>query len=453
MFSRTTTMPSLLSRRRLLVGAAAAGAGWGLAGSGLPGSGLFTPARAAQTTVTFAGWAFEPQVVEASLKRFAEQNADIKVDYTPLDLQLYNEKMIALFNAGSQPDAFYVRDTNLGAWVEAGWLQPIDGLPKLDALNQDIFPFNREALFYKGKQYGTPYYGDIFVYMYDKKLLAQAGVQKAPVTLDELKTVALEVKKAKIAEYPILKGYKTDVDGLSEFWSMVLASGGHLFNEALDPVYPQEDKTALAVLEWLIEAMHNWKIFDPRGMELDQTQGRDAFLSGQGVFTSNVGNAFPRANNPQFSKRAGDVQMTRFPGLKDVGKGPMGWTRLYCMSATTKQRDAAWRLLYFLGGKDSSGHYDTAKDWYLKFGVGYAFKSLDQDPDIVEAQKDAGYDLEVRAQQYGTAKSRENIGATWYADWDRFTQQQIQNALLRQIKPEAALAASAKKAQELKKSA
>ena len=47
-----------------------------------------------------------------------------------------------------------MRDTNLGAWVEAGWVQPIDGLPKLDELNKDIFPFNREALFYKGKQYG-----------------------------------------------------------------------------------------------------------------------------------------------------------------------------------------------------------------------------------------------------------------------------------------------------------
>lgn len=184
MISRTTILPSGLSRRSLLKSAAFAGAGLGLARSGVTSSGLAHSARAAEIAVTFAGWAFEPQVVEASLKRFMAQNPDLKVDYTPLDLQLYNEKMIALFNAGTEPDAFYVRDTNLGAWVEAGWLQPIDGLPRLDELNEDIFPFNREALFYKGKQYGTPYYGDIFVYMYDKKLLAKAGAQKAPVTLE-----------------------------------------------------------------------------------------------------------------------------------------------------------------------------------------------------------------------------------------------------------------------------
>lgn len=434
-----------ISRRQLLKTSA-------LASAALVGPSLLRSARAAETPVTFAGWAFEPQVVEANVKVFAQQNPDIKVNYTPLDLQLYNEKMVALFNARAQADAFYVRDSNLGAWVEAGWLQPIDGLPKLKELNDDIFPFNREALFYKGKQYGTPYYGDIYVYMFDKKTAAKAGVTTAPVTLDQLKAAALEVKKAGITPYPILKGYKTNVDGLSEFWSMVLTSGGRLFNEAMDPVFPNEDKTAVAVLEWMLDAMHTWQILDPKGLELDETQARDVFLSGQGVFTSNVGNVFPRANNPQHSKRAGDIAMIRFPGLKDdITKGPMGWTRLYGISADTKVRDAAWRLIYYMGGKDASGNYYTAKDWYLKYGVGYAFKSLDNDPDIIEAQRKAGYDRDVLKQQVATARARENISAPWYNEWDRFTQQQIQNTLLRRIKPQDAMMASANKARELKK--
>jgi multiple sugar transport system substrate-binding protein len=315
-----------------------------------------------------------------------------------------------------------------------------------------MFPFIREAMFYKGKQYGTPYYGDIYVYMYDKKALAQANIAKPPVTLGELKDAALEIKKAGAVQYPILKGFKTNVDGLSEFWSMVFASGGHLFNEALDPVYPNEDKTALGVLEWLVEAMHGWKIIDPRGLELDETQARDVYLSGQGIFTSNVGNVFPRVNNPQLSKRAGDVQMMRFPGLQDTGKGPMGWSRLYGISPDTKVKDAAFRLISYLGGKDAKGEYFSAKDWYLKYGIGYPFKSLDQDPDIQAAQKKTGYDLDVLRQQFGNSHARENITATWYSEWDRFTQQQIQSALLRQVKPAEALAASAKKAQDLKKS-
>jgi multiple sugar transport system substrate-binding protein len=437
-----------LSRRRFLTTSALAGTGMVLGGLG-----LMSPARAAETSVRFAGWAFEPQVVEQRLRQFMAENPDIKVNYSPLDMQLYSEKMIALFNAGSQPDAFYVRDTDLGAWVDAGWLQPIDGLPKLDELNREIFPFDRQALFYKGKQYGTPYYGDIYVYIYDRTALDKAGVKAAPVTLDQLKNAALEVKKAGIAQYPILKGYKTNVDGLSEFWSMVLASGGHLFNPAMDPVFPNEDKTALTVLQWMVDAMHSWQILDPRGLELDDTQVRDAFLSGQGVFTSNVGNVFPRSNNPQFSKRAGNIRMTRFPAVKDVGKGPMGWARLYGMSSQTKARDAAWRLMYFLGGKDAKGQFSSAQTWYLKYGVGYPFKPLDSDPQIEASQKQLGYEPAIIQQQMSNARTRENIGTTWYSEWDRFTQQQIQAVLMRQITPIVALTASAQKAQQLKKEA
>jgi multiple sugar transport system substrate-binding protein len=437
------------SRRDFLKTTALAGASLALGDFG-----LISSARAANAVqLQFSGWAFEPQVVEQRLQQFMAENPDIHVNYTPLDMQLYSEKMIALFNAGSQPDAFYVRDTDLGAWVDAGWLQPIDGLPKLAELNQQIYPFDREALFYKGKQYGTPYYGDIYVYVYDRAALDKAGVKDAPVTLDQLKNAALEVKKAGIAEYPILKGYKTNVDGLSEFWSMVFASGGHLFNPAMDPVFPNEDKTALAVLEWMLDAMRTWKILDPRGLELDDTQVRDTYLSGQGVFTSNVGNVFPRSNNPQYSKRAGNVRMTRFPGLKDVGQGPMGWARLYGMSSKTKVRDAAWRLMYFLGGEDAKGRFSSAETWYLKYGVGYPFKALDSDPLIQANQKKLGYEPQIFQQQMAHAHTRENIGTTWYSEWDRFTQQQVQQVLMQQIKPIDALNASARKAHQLKRDA
>ncbi len=442
--ARTNGSRISISRRSFLKGTA-------LSGLGLATLQMLRRAEAAQTTVRFAGWAFEPQVVEANVKRFMEQNPDIKIEYSPLDLNLYNEKMVALFNAGTQPDAYYVRDINLGAWVEAGWPQPIDGLPGLAELNKDIFPFNLEALKYKGKQYGTPYYGDIYVYMCDKKALQKAGVAKLPVTLDQLKQASLAVKKVGLAEYPILKGFKTNPDGLSEFWSMVFASGGNLFDEELNPVYPDKDKRALSILEWMVQAIHDWKIIDPRGVELDDAQARDAFLNGQGIFDSNVGNVLPRANNPQHSKRAGDIVPTRFPGLTDVGKGPMGWTRLYCLDAKTKVRDAAWGLIYYLGGKDKTGTYYTAKDWYVKYGVCYAFKSLDKDPDMIKAHREAGWDLETRSQQYGTARARQNITATWYNEWDRFTQQQIQNALVKKVSPRDALTASANKARDLKK--
>ena len=129
----------------------------------------------------------------------------------------------------------------------------------------------------------------------------------------------------------------------------------------------------------------------------------------------------------------------------------MGWTRLYCIDAKTKVKDAAWQVIAYMGGKDKTGVYYTAKDWYTKYGVGYPFMSLDKDADMIKVHKDAGWDLVVRSQQYASARARTNIKAPWYNDWDRFTQQQIQNALLKKASPRDALAASAKKAVDLRK--
>jgi len=151
----------------------------------------------------------------------------------------------------------------------------------------------------------------------------------------------------------------------------VFASGGRLFNETLDPIFPNEDKTAPACrVDAGCDA--HVQILDPKGLELDETQARDVFRADK-AYSRRRRQRLPRANNPQHSKRAGDIAMMRFPGFKDdVTKGPMGWTRLYCISAAPKVRDAAWRLIYYMGARTRRAIIH-AKDWYLKYGVGYAF--------------------------------------------------------------------------------
>jgi hypothetical protein len=62
------------------------------------------------------------------------------------------------------------------------------------------------------------------------------------------------------------------------------------------------------------------EILDPAGLELDETQARDTLVSGQGVFTSNVGNVFPRSNNPQH-------QQARRRHPHDALPGPQGRQR------------------------------------------------------------------------------------------------------------------------------
>jgi len=127
----------------------------------------------------------------------------------------------------------------------------------------------------------------------------------------------------------------------------------------------------------------------------------------------------------------------------------MGWTRLYCISADTKVRDAAWRLIYY-GRQGRVGQLLHAKDWYLK---------LTASATVQIARQRCRYHRGATQGRIRTAtcsSSRSELPAArkhqraGYNEWDRFTQQQIQNTLLRRIKPQDALVAS-HKARELKK--
>ena len=132
----------------------------------------------------------------------------------------------------------------------------------------------------------------------------------------------------------------------------------------------------------------------------------------------------------------------------------MGWSRLYGMSSQTKHKDAAWRLMYFMGGKDANGRYDVGQGLVPEIRRRLIRSSRSNRIRTSSPRRKRRATTSISSgSKLATAQIRENILTTWYAEWDRFTQQQIQNVLLRQIKPAEAMAASAKKAQDLKKSA
>ena len=435
-----------ITRRDLLKAGTAGGLGLALSG------GLRRPASAAETLI-FTGWSYEPDLARQNLDRFEKLYPQYKIDFTPTETRSYREKLVAMFQAGTPLDALYVRDDYFSGWVEAGFLQPIDGLPGLAELDKDLFDFTLDAMTHKGKRYGVPYYGDCMLFIYNKKILADAGFGAPPKTLDELRKQCETIKKNKLVEYPLLTAFGTTAGFFMDWWGFVYGSSGTLFDKDWAPTFPDKDKTALNILEWMIAAIHDWKIMDVKVVEmvLEDVGTKETFAQGQGAFVSQFKYNTEWLNNPKFApKVAGQAKPAAYPSLSAGQKGTVGWTRQYCIPTQTKKKDDAWKLLYYLGGKDEKGQYYTAKFWYLQRGLGFAYKPLWQDKEIQDATNKWG-DAKVFADLGQAAKARENIKAPWYSQWDSFNQARLQEALLKKTKARDALAASAKKAEELMK--
>ena len=106
----------------------------------------------------------------------------------------------------------------------------IDGLPGIDNVGQAHIV----ASSWEGKKYGLPFIIDLSVWMYNKDLFKQAGLdpEDAPTTLAEFADAARKVKALKIAgTYGTYFGGNCGGCNVFTWWPIIWAEGGDVMNE------------------------------------------------------------------------------------------------------------------------------------------------------------------------------------------------------------------------------
>ena len=423
--------------------------------------------------VIFKGWPYEPNLVQENIDFFTDQT---KIDVTYQSISgNYHDKMVALFVGKTPMDCCYVRDDDFSEWVEAGWLRPCDDLPGVQQYSEDIFNYNLEAMTYQGKRYGLPYYTDFTVWVYNTQMLETTGFEKSARTLNELTEQAIKIKEKRlrspdgyIIEYPIVLGFRQAPGmGFGDWWALNYASEVDLFDDDLTPIFPDDkDQRAEKILQWIVDGIHKHRIIDINSLTMglireNTAAGRQAFclISKYDVEWVNnrqnsaVAEAYLKSRNipPKEKTHAKTLQIAPIPSLEPDQEGTLGWTRMYCLTAhcNTDQLLNTWQFMQFLGGKDTTGDYFTSRRWFRLRGLGFAYKSLMDDPQII-AQTEQWGDIEIIKKLSQVARTRENIKAPWFPDFRVYYQPEIQKILLRQQSPRDGLARIAKRCRDFK---
>ena len=328
---------------------------------------------------------------------------------------------------------------------------------------------------YAGKRYGLPYYTDFTLWIYNEAMLESAGFEGPARTLDELTEQAVKIKERTVRtldgdhiEYPILLAFGQGTLGFNDWWALNYASELQLFDDALNPIFPDdENRGAEKILQWVVDGIHKYHTIDPNSLTTrfvreNVAAGRQAFalinkydlewvnnrrnstaveaqLQAQGILE----------NEASYVKI---YKMAPIPSIEPGQRGTLGWTRMYSLSANCPDEKVldAWALMQFLGGKDMNGDYYTARRWFKLRGLGFAYKSLLDDPNII-AQTEEWGDVNKIKQQSQFVRTRENIKAPWFADFNLYYQPEIQKILLRQQSPRDGLGKIAKRCRELKR--
>ncbi|MBB6637953.1 ABC transporter substrate-binding protein [Cohnella thailandensis] len=303
-------------------------------------------APAETTEITFAGWSSSPEeqaLLQQVLDEFQAKNPTIKVKYEVIADQ-YMDVIKTRLIGGEAPDVFYLDAFEAPGLMEKNVLEPLDGYVTDDF---DLGDFETPMLdAFKstdGKTYGFPKDTSTLALFYNKKMFADAGIANPPTTWDELQAVAEKLTQK--------SGSKVSVYGLGQApelarqMFMIQAFGGKLADDQGQAAFATPE--GLKGLQLVID---QHLVAKTAGQPSDVGAGWGGEMFGQGkaamVIEGNWAIPYLQTNFKDL-----DFATAEVPTVNGK-KGTMAFTVGYVMNKESKHKEAAWKLISYLTGKE-----------------------------------------------------------------------------------------------------
>lgn len=301
-----------------------------------------------QVKIQFAGWGdpSEKEVFTKLIKSFEEKNPTIKVDYLHIPGD-YVGKMNTILAGGNAPDVFYVPDGDFGRWVSQGLLLPIEDFVKNSNINTaDMWSSGLQRYRYdgaangQGTLYALPKDIGPTVLYYNKDLFTKMNVPfpdpETPMTSEQL------VETAK--KLTVTSNGKTTQYGMGPIWweGFILAKGGKFLSDNKQE-FIGNGQESIDALQFISDLTHKHGVV-PNSAALKDMNDSQMFKTGKLAMMITG-----RWAVPDFRKVSFDWDVAPLP--TDNWGGTSGSVGLGIYSKT-KQVDAAYKLVEFLGGPE-----------------------------------------------------------------------------------------------------
>ncbi len=379
-------------------------------------------------------WTYGVEKVRENLDNFEKIYPNITVDYEDISWYSYTDDMTLRFITKTAGDVIYVNDMWLASWAEAGWVAPFeDFAPKVIAKYKPLMkPYVAEAITYKGKAYGLPYYNDTYVFLENARMLEKVGYTEHPDSWDDVKEMSLALKKAGIQEYPVIMEFHPDEHSITNvFYSMVYSyEPGSLFTDDLEPIFNKEGSAAYKALDWLDKALNEWEIMDPASLQLKEIDVYKSMQAGKGAFTIMEKYTLAEMNAPGSGDLAGDFELVLMPGDSHftIGSGKFYGITNDAVNRGDDVVDACVKLIEYLGGQ-YNGEFVIATKWAVENGLGFAYPELYDNKLVADRFNSWGNVAIEREQENQYAVSMEAMKTPWFTEFSEVIRREIHEVL------------------------
>ena len=387
---------------------------------------------------------------ESVVKRvFAEYQKDHGIrprwERTP-NIEEYMQKVYSMSVADEQMDVIPCHYYNLAKWVKEGIIQPIDGMPGLDGYLSEMNPSVRNLCTYDGKVWGLPYFLSLHTNCYNTQLWDKTGFSSLPNSWYELGEMSKKAKADGVCKYPIVFQAGVGSEHIGDtLYALVASIDGEMFDKDWNPLFDEGSK-ARKMLRWWRSTIQDWKIADPRSLELRWIPAIKAQATGDYIFSQTQERFMNFAQDKDKSPTAGMHKIFK------MGRHSFGG-HLWCLASTASDKKYSTKFFEYIAGKTDSGEYMMSVGRIKTSGsAGWPEKALAVPENIAITSK--RYDMEEYARQWVDSKF---LGTTvpamlapWYVKWvDTVYVPNLQKCLGGQISADQACGNMARGAEKL----
>jgi len=207
----------------------------------------------------------------ALIEDFQRDNPGITIRNQGIAVSDMVQQLTIMSTAGNSPDVSQLLSDNIGQLQAAGFITPLDNVLST-SFRADLFTDLWDAVaLIEGKHYASPWTNSSNGFFYNKKLMAQAGLDptKPPRSIDEL-TQMMRTAKQRLPDDVIMLQTDTTVRtiGLHHEWPFMLAFNNGVAPYTLDGKVSFNTPGMKGYMEW-IRMLVNEKLTLP-GMRYGQ---------------------------------------------------------------------------------------------------------------------------------------------------------------------------------------
>ena len=312
----------------------------------------------AQDQVTISVWGHgssqaEDEALNAAIAAFEEANPDIKVEL--LISPEYGTQLQAAFASGDYPDAFYVGQSDLANFVNAGVMATGEGIENPEGIYEAL----RNTFTLDGTLYCPAKDFSNLALEYNTDLFDAAGVEYPTNdwTWDDLRAAAEALAASgALPEGTVPLALNPDID---RWFAYYVQAGGTFYDADGNWVFGSEganNDAAVQAAEFYV-ALHTDGL-SASSSDLGQGWPGESFGQGKAAMTME-GNWIIGYLNDQFPDlNWGAVELPAGP----AGEGTLTFSECWGVGANTEYPEQAWRFVNFMSGEE--GALRTAEEGF-----------------------------------------------------------------------------------------